>query len=328
MTPYNDFLQKAGWSNAERCPLTGDASARRYERLRQGDQRAILMDMPPPLDIETFLSVATHLASLGCSVPTVIAADTPSGLALLEDFGDNTFTCLLNNGADEEELYRLATDRLINLHANPRSVTAALPPYNEEKITLEASLLTDWFIPSVFGIPNVQARQEYLALWHSLIPLLNRVPHSLVLRDFHVDNLMILDRPGLAACGLLDFQDALIGAVTYDLVSLLEDARRDVSPSIRRAMKERYLAAFPAIDRNDFEAAWAVFAAQRHAKVIGLFIRLCVRDGKPGYLRHIPRVWRLLEEACTHPALRDLKTWLDRHIPVVCRTIPHGLNAA
>ncbi len=328
MTIKECFLQKTGWAEAAREPLMADASLRHYDRLRRQDQSAILMDMPPPLDIRTFFNVAKHLETLGCSVPEVLAADEENGLALLEDFGNNTFSRLLNNGMDAEKLYRLAIDTLIHLHSHPQAVAPFLPVYDEEKILTEAGLLADWFMPAVFGIPNARARQEYLELWHSLCPALQRVPQSIVLRDFHVDNLMVLNRPGLAACGLLDFQDSLIGAVTYDLVSLLEDARRDVAPALRTAMKERYLSAFPTIDRNDFETTWAIFATQRHAKVIGLFVRLCVRDGKPGYLHHLPRVWRLLEDACMHPALKDMKTWLDRHIPQSCRVIPHGLNAA
>ena len=149
------------------------------------------------------------------------------------------------------------------------------------------------------------------------------------MRDYHVDNLMRLDgRAGIAACGLLDFQDAVAGPVTYDLVSLIEDARRDITPGTAAAVRARYLAAFPDFDRDDFDRSMAVHGAQRHAKVIGIFTRLCVRDGKPIYLDHIPRVWRLLEAACQHPALAVMKEWLDDHIPVELRGVPEGLRVS
>ncbi|MBV5325557.1 MAG: phosphotransferase, partial [Rhodospirillaceae bacterium] len=169
---------------------------------------------------------------------------------------------------------------------------------------------------------SAQARDEYVAIWRRLFPVARLVADTLVLRDFHVDNLMLLDRPGLAACGLLDFQDAVAGPATYDLMSLLEDARRDIHPLLAERMKQRWLAHFPELDRSVFEASWAVMAAQRHAKVIGIFTRLCKRDGKAGYLVHIPRVWRLLEASLAHPVLTELARWFERHIPRDQRGVP------
>ena len=188
----------------------------------------------------------------------------------------------------------------------------------------EASLLIDWYAPEMMGGPLPPERhQEYAALWRRLFRLARAVPDCLVLRDFHVDNLLRLgDRPGVAACGLLDFQDAVAGPLTYDLMSLLEDARRDIDPALIAALRRHYLAAFPALDRDAFDASWAVLAAQRHAKVIGIFTRLCRRDGKSIYLQHIPRVWRLLEAALAHPRLAGLKSWLDKYIPKENRGIP------
>jgi len=144
-----------------------------------------------------------------------------------------------------------------------------------------------------------------------------------VLRDFHVDNLMVVEgREGIARCGLLDFQDAVYGPVTYDLVSLLEDARRDVSPAVAKEMLARYQAAMQPLDRPAFEASYAALGAQRNAKIIGIFTRLCRRDGKAGYLQHIPRVWRLLEGDLRHPALAPVKRWFDREIPAALRGVP------
>ncbi len=167
------------------------------------------------------------------------------------------------------------------------------------------------------------ARAEYLEIWRRLLDHAHQTPPVLVLRDYHVDNLMLLeDRDGLAACGLLDFQDAVAGPRAYDLVSLLEDARRDIPPALVSDMKARYLAAFPGLDREIFEASYAVLGAQRHAKVIGIFTRLCRRDGKPDYLQHIPRLWRLLENGLEHPALGPMRDWFDRHVPPEMRGIP------
>lgn len=160
-------------------------------------------------------------------------------------------------------------------------------------------------------------------MWRALLPLANAVPATLVLRDYHVDNLMLLDgRVGLAACGLLDFQDAVIGSPAYDLVSLLEDARRDVSPDLASMLTKHYLEAFPAVDRAAFETAAAVLAAQRNCKILGIFTRLSVRDHKPRYLVHTARLWRLVDRDVSHPALAPLRRWLDRHIPVELRRVP------
>lgn len=321
----DDFLRRFGWGAAERYPLPGDASFRRYVRLTGPMGRAMLMDAPPPKeDVRPFLFIARHLAGLGYSAPKILAADETNGFLLLEDLGDDTFTRLLAQGADEESLYRLATDLLVDLHRRgERAMPPGLPSYDDVRLLDEAALLVDWYLPEMTGVPLSAAdRAAYLGLWRDLLPLARTVPDTLVLRDFHVDNLMRLDRPGVAACGLLDFQDAVAGPLTYDLVSLLEDARRDIDPVLIRTMRERYLNAFPALDRAAFDVSWAVLAAQRHAKVIGIFTRLLRRDGKPVYLGHIPRLWRLLDAALRHPALADLAGWLDRHLPPSRRGTP------
>jgi aminoglycoside/choline kinase family phosphotransferase len=186
-------------------------------------------------------------------------------------------------------------------------------------------LLFDWYLPAVMGQHGtVAAQREYVTTWlGQILPKLSPLPTTLVLRDYHVDNLMWLpDRAGTARCGLLDFQDAVAGPRAYDLMSLLEDARRDIDPALTRAMTARYLAAFPGLDRDAFAADFAILGAQRHAKVIGIFTRLCVRDGKSDYLAHIPRVWRLLLRSARHPLLAPLVEWLDRHLPADRRVTP------
>jgi N-acetylmuramate 1-kinase len=320
------FLANAGWGDVPRRPLAGDASFRRYDRLEAVERRAVLMDAPPPHeDVRPFLRVARLLHKLELSAPRILAEDIEAGLLLLEDFGDRTYTRLLADGGDEAALYRLAVDVLIALHRRfEPALGAGLPPYDETRLLNEAALLVDWYLPAVSGEPTPpDLREEYLAMWRALLPLADAVPATLVLRDYHVDNLMLLEgRSGLAACGLLDFQDAVIGSPAYDLVSLLEDARRDVSPDLASGLTKHYLAAFSDIDRAGFETAAAMLAAQRNCKILGIFTRLAVRDHKPKYLVHTARLWRLVDRDVSHPALEPVRRWLDRHIPAELRLMP------
>lgn len=319
------FLTQQGWGQARRSKLAGDASFRRYDRLLADDgRRAVLMDAPPPEeDVRPFVKIENHLVDLGYSAPRLLAADVEAGLLLLEDLGDDTFTRLLAAGESESNLYRLAVDQLIDLHGKgPKAIPGGLAPYDDQRLLNEALLLCDWYAKDLAPLTTA-ARDDYSALWSELFPIARAVPETLVLRDFHVDNLLRLDgRTGVAACGLLDFQDAVAGPVTYDLMSLLEDARRDVEPALIATLRTHYLRAFPQIDVQAFDASWAVLAAQRHAKVVGIFTRLCRRDGKPGYLHHIPRVWRLLEKALAHPQMASLKGWFDHHLPPCNRGVP------
>lgn len=319
------FLDRTGWGAAKRERLPGDASFRHYVRLRRAGDSAMLMDAPPAHeDVRPFARVARHLAALGYSAPRLLAEDADEGLLLLEDLGDATYTRELARGADERALYVLAVDLLIDLHRRAEAVACDVPPYDDARLLAEAALLADWYLPAIAGAPTPAAlREEYLAMWREVLPLARRAPDTLVLRDYHVDNLMVVGgRAGLSACGLLDFQDAVIGPVSYDLVSLLEDARRDLAPGLADAMLARYLDAFPNLDRAAFRASYAILGAQRSAKIIGIFTRLCRRDGKPHYLAHIPRIWRLLEGDLAHPALAPVRAWFARHLPPEKRTVP------
>ena len=321
------LLQRAGWAEAARFPLPGDASFRRYIRLQRADGKtAMLMDAPPPEDVRPFCAVAAHLEALGLSVPRRLAADPEAGLLLLEDFGDATFTRLLAAGEDEEALYRLGIEALVALHRHPAAGGLAVPAYDVRRLLAEVALLPDWYVPEVIpGGWSVAERAQYDALWCAALAHLADQPQTLVLRDFHVDNLMRLDgRAGVAACGLLDFQDAVLGPLAYDVMSLLEDARRDIAPALRDTMRAQYGAALPVTDWAEFNRSWAILAAQRHAKVIGIFTRLWRRDGKPVYLRHLPRVLGLLEQAlAADPCLAPLQAWFDEHLP---RAVRRGLE--
>ncbi|HEY2110839.1 MAG TPA: phosphotransferase [Dongiaceae bacterium] len=321
------FLAGAGLDGACRRPLAGDASFRRYERLARGAATAILMDAPPPENVRPFLAVAELLRQAGFAVPAIRAADEAAGLLLLEDFGDDTYTRLLAEGESELRLYELATDLLIELRRRlPIERLSALPLFDEARTIEGLNRFIEWYWPAVEGTPAPAAAAEsFFAAWRQVLPLWERVPAGLVHYDYHVDNLIMLaGREGMEAVGLLDFQDAMRGPAGFDLVSLIDDARRDVSPALGTSLVERYLAAFPEQDRPCFAAAYALSGAQRDTRILGNFARLLKRDGKPGYLAHVPRVWRQLEAQLSHPALAPVASWFDRHFPPHRRRTPQA----
>jgi aminoglycoside/choline kinase family phosphotransferase len=312
------FLDGAGWRGAQIRPLAGDASFRRYWRVTDGGRGAVLMDAPPDkLDMRPFLRIDTHLRGLGYSAPEIFASDPAGGFALLEDFGDDTIAARMTAGGDPAAQYGLAIDWLVDLHRRgAAAIPQDLPAYDDAKLLEEVGRFLLWYVPAVNSTPlSDAAAGRWAAIWRALLPVARAVPETMVYRDFFAENLMILPRPGLAALGLLDFQDAVRGPVTYDLASLLEDARRDLPADLVAAMRARYRAAMPRHDPAAFDASWAVMAAHRHVKCLGLFVRLAKRDGKPGYLVHIPRLWRRLDEAMRHPVLRPLSDWLAAEVP-------------
>ena len=302
----------AHWQTAASEPLTGDASVRKYFRLRTERQTAILMDASQvPDSVAPFVRIAKHLRQLGFSAPEILAQDKTSGLLLLEDFGDDNFAKLLEKPDATEKLFTLATDVLIALHKLPQAIPENLRAYHPEKMLEDAELFVQWRTPQVTALE----KDGFRAAWRDVLPLAHRVPASLLLRDYHVANLMLLPgRDGVRQAGLLDFQDAYVGPVTYDLISLLEDARRDVPEALQKKLLGRYLAAFPALDRATFETSWAILAAQRHTRVLGIFERLARHEGKLDYRRqHSPRVERRLRHALQHPVLAGVKNWIERH---------------
>jgi len=320
------FLRAAGWGRAERRLLAADASFRRYDRLKRGSLSAVLMDAPPDKEPGApFLKVAATLREMGLSAPRVLAADTASGFVLLEDLGDTTFTRVLAEGADEATIYRLAIDLLVALQQRwqPR-YAAQLPPYDEASLLAEARLLVDWYLPAVAGRPTEPAVvASYLQAWRGVLTEVAASREVLVLRDYHADNLMCLpNRCGVAACGLLDFQDALVGPAVYDLASLLEDARRDIAPDLADAMRQRWQEALPERDPAADAAAYACLGVQRSAKIAGIFTRLDRRDGKSRYLAHLPRVFRLIRQGLAEPALAPVAAWFDRHLPLADPALP------
>lgn len=323
------FLQQAGWTGAQVELLAADASFRRYYRVFGPRETAILMDAPPQKEnAEAFLRITEQLVALELSAPRCLAHDLKQGFLLLEDFGDRTFTRALSEGANEEDLYELAVDTLITLHQRWQTQgNQNLPSYDLERLLQESDLFVDWYLPAV-GVPlSDSARKDYFTAWTTILkPLTEKtvLPTVLVLRDFHVDNLMILpEREGIASCGLLDFQDAVLGSPAYDLVSLLRDARRDVPGTLHNRLLTRYLDSFPDWRRDTFECNYWSLGAHRSARIIGVFTRLAQRDGKPRYLAHLPRLWRLLEEELSRPELAPLRAWFDEQVPASVR---HSAN--
>lgn len=302
------FLRQIGWGGARVSLLAADASFRRYFRARQGEASLVIMDAPPEREATgPFVAIARHLHALGLQAPQIIAHDAAAGFVALEDFGDDTYSRLLAQGADEQALYEAAIDVLVRLHGLPGATGIDLPDYDEPELRREAGLLADWYLPWRGGSLTADQRAAFDAAWQAALAPVAGDRRALVLRDFHVDNLM---RLGDGSCGLLDFQDARIGHPAYDLMSLLEDARRDPDPALVAVMRARY-----GDHGAGFERAYDLLALQRHAKVLGIFVRLSVRDGKDRYLAHLPRVERLFRAALARARPPALTDWLQTHLP-------------
>lgn len=313
------FLTRIGKAGAERRMLAGDASFRRYERVHHNGAIMVLMDAPPPWeDVRPFQKVTGQLAQLGVSVPNILAADETLGFLLLEDFGDLSFTRLLKAEPERElELYSAATDALAAICT--AGDVQDLPPYDMAVYLREAALFAEWFLPQVVGMERArELREEYLGLWRGILVQANLKQSVLVHRDYHADNLFWLDdREGHRAVGMIDYQDALKGDPAYDLVSLLEDARRDVAAETVERCYDHFSRA--AKEDVSFATRYAVLAAQRNAKIIGIFCRLAVRDGKAHYLDYLPRVWGHFLKDISHPALAPILQFVEAHVPLEYR---------
>jgi aminoglycoside/choline kinase family phosphotransferase len=321
-------LAAAGFAGAQALALPADASFRRYFRLEGGPRPALLMDAPPPQeDIRPFLAIAAHLRGLGLSAPEVLAADPARGFCVIEDFGAATVAQRLDAGAPAAPHYLAATAALARLHAAPPP--PGLPEWGAPRMAeTAAATFLDWWWPAAFGAaPAPAIRENFAAALQAMLAPFQA--EGFVHRDFFPANLMPL--PGRAApadVGLLDFQDAAAGHPAYDLVSLVEDARRDVDPSLAQACVAHYLHLRPELDAAAFRAAMAAMAAQRHLRVAALWVRLARRDGKRQYLVHGPRCWAMLDRALRHPAAAPLADFLDRHVPREARRTPDSVQEA
>ncbi|MGH6663450.1 MAG: tRNA (adenosine(37)-N6)-threonylcarbamoyltransferase complex ATPase subunit type 1 TsaE [Pseudolabrys sp.] len=341
-----DFLAGAGFALAERRYMQGDASTRAYERLTLGGASYVLMNSPqrpdgPPVrggkpysaiahladNVTPFIAMAQGLRTGGLSAPAIFAADRANGLLILEDLGNEPLTAG-HPPAPIEARYEVAADLLAMLHRLPLpgvlpvepGVDYALPRYDMEALLIEAELLIDWYLPFLDVTVSSARRDAYVTLWRDALASALAMPAAWVLRDFHSPNLLWLpERRGVARIGLLDFQDAVMGPAAYDVASLLQDARVDVPELMEIALLSRYTRARRAADAQfdalAFAKAYATLAAQRASKILGIFARLDARDGKPQYLRHIPRVWRYLQRSLAHPALAPLAAWYRANVP-------------
>lgn len=308
-----EFLEKAGWAGCVVDPIPGDASFRRYFRLRGEQGGGMLMYAPPPEeDPQPFLDVAHWLIDIGARAPEIFAADAAAGWVLTEDFGTDRMRDWLDlNPQGEDGTYAAAIDALVPLH---RIEAGPFPAYDWPAYLREVHLFTEWYTPAM-GL-EVDT-DSYVEAWQNALgPLIARQGKGVtVLRDYHAENILLLGpgADGSGEQGLIDFQDALAGHPAYDLVSLLQDARRDVSTELEARMLERYKSY--GLAGEHFDADYALLGAQRNAKIVGIFTRLCKRDGKPKYLEFIPRVWAAMERDLKHPALGSVADWFDANIP-------------
>jgi N-acetylmuramate 1-kinase len=321
------FLADAGWAGAAISPLAGDASFRRYFRVDDaaGGRRAVLMDAPAPHeDPRPFIAMVEYLCRNGFRAPAILASDLGLGLVLIEDFGDRLMRAeVAQSPQREHDIYSAAVDILVDLAA---CAPAEARPYDMAEYIREVRLFTEWAMPAL-GMTDVDT-DAYAAIWQDVLqPVIDAGLTTTVLRDYHAENIMLIGADGSRdVLGLLDFQDALVGHPAYDLVSLLQDARREVAPELEQAMLAHYCGRTGA--GEDFLACYALLGAQRNTKIIGIFTRLAYRDGKARYLDLIPRMWALLERDLAHPALAPVARWFDDHVPPAMRIAPPAPAAA
>lgn len=306
------FVTLSGWGQSSAKLLAGDASNRRYDRLTLPDGKtAILMDAPPGRgeDVRPFVRIAEYLKRIDLSAPKILARDPTNGFLLIEDLGDDLFARMMKDDPSSQQmLYRAATDVLTHLHA---ADPLTLPPCDATWLTKMTAPVFEWYL----GGETDAAISRFQTMFHPLAAQLDVVEKVVILRDYHAENLLWLPkRVGTKQVGLLDFQDALLGHPAYDLVSILQDARRDVAPELEAEMVAHYLTKTD-IDEPEFRAAYALLGAQRNLRILGIFARLCLRDGKPHYIDLIPRVWGYVMRNLAHPALAPLADFIDTTIP-------------
>jgi N-acetylmuramate 1-kinase len=340
------FLTGAGFIDAKRQRMAGDASTRSYARLVRGDDGVILMNSPrrpdgPAIyygksysaavhlaeDVKPFVAIANGLRERGLSAPAIHYADLDTGFLITEDFGLEGFI----EGEPPRpiaERYEAAVDMLAALHWKKLpdvlplapQITYAIPPFDVDAMMVEIGLMLEWYLPDRGAAPPSTVRDEFVTQWRGLLGKTAAMPKTWVLRDFHSPNLIWLDgRAGTAKVGVIDFQDAVLGPAPYDLVSLLQDARIDVPEQLELTLLTRYIKARHATDNSfdpaGFAESYAIMSAQRNTRLLGTFARLNRRDGKPQYLRHQPRVWTYLTRSLAHPVLSGLRGWYEAQVP-------------
>jgi len=347
-----DFLKQAGWSTAKRAAVPGDASTRRYERLSLGGDIAVLMDAPKGAEApsepegasvadrqalgynalarlagpnpEAFACIANELTKRGFSAPKIIAADLDKGFMLLEDLGDDLYARVIaDDPSKERPLYEAAIDTLAAIYRSsfPSKITFQGEPwrvrdYDSVALQAEADLFLDWYSKDLGYDIQGKAREEWYNIWAELLKSLSAHAPGLALRDFHAENIFWLpERQAVSRVGLIDFQDGLFAHPAYDLVSLIEDARRYVSPALAQPLLIRFCEKAGLKYDADFKTAYAVMGAQRNAKILGIFVRLAERDGKPHYRDLVPSVAAHFKNNLEDPKCAELKEWIGTHVP-------------
>jgi N-acetylmuramate 1-kinase len=340
------FLTDAGYANARRQRMAGDASTRSYARLVRADGVVILMNSPrrpdgPAIydgksysaavhlaeDVKPFVAIAGGLRERGFSAPAIHHADLDSGFLITEDFG-SAGVIEGDPPAPIAERYQTATDLLAALHREPLpetlplapQITYAIPVFDTDALLVEIGLMLEWYLPDRGVTPGDNMRAEFIAMWRELLSKPAAAAKTWVMRDFHSPNLIWLEaRSDIAKVGIIDFQDAVLGPPAYDLVSLLQDARIDVPEPLELALLTRYIkarrASDEAFDPAGFAELYAIMSAQRNTRLLGTFARLNRRDGKPQYLRHQPRIWAYLNRSLAHPALAAFREWYAANVP-------------
>jgi len=321
------IFKKIGINDFKLKPIKSDASFRKYFRVYIRNQKRNLLLVHSPKKTENnlgYLKATNIFEKINLSVPKIISFNISKGSFLIEDFGINTYTNSLKNGESEYKLYNLATDILIYINNQSKNLKKKLPQYTNKKLIEESMLFLEWYWPAIHkNKPKKDVVNEFIKIWNNLLNKNLRTKKVLVHRDFHIDNLFFLkDRKGLKACGLIDFQDAVIGPTSYDLVSLLEDARRNVNKEIIFKMYNKFVRKLSKKQKEDFIKEYKILATNRHLKVIGIFTRLCKRDKKNSYLKHIPRLWKLIEYNLNFYSLSELNKWINEFFPKKFRIRP------
>lgn len=322
------FLAAYGWQDAARSALPGDFSARYYVRLAGVGRKALLMVMPKASELTSFLSMQKVLAAGGLRVPVIYAADAALGLAIVEDLGECDFTAMLQKNTPPDELYSIAVDALSQLHTAPLPADIALPHFNVQLFLEQVGLFLDHYETYVIKTPFAPAaRAAFITAWYPVLEYACAIPSSLMLRDYHAANIMYLEHEtGHRKAAAIDFQDGGIGPISYDLASLLEDARLDVSPDIRTKMLARYLDASPFKNAPAFMTSYHILAVQRHMRVLGILAKRWATGGPANTGDYFKRVWNLLLQHQSEPALKPVYQWLENYVPQSMRGgwVPHG----
>ena len=299
------FLNKNNIKPRELILMKGDASNRVYSRLYHKDKSMILMDDQDPINLNKFLNVLDTFLKIKLSVPEVFYKDSDKGFALMEDFGEETYTNYINKNLEHDLIYESAIDVLLRIQKE--AVPKYLEYFSERRVVEEVSIFLDWAVPFYFKDPiNEKLKNNFIDCWSKFGKVIFSKSNVITHFDYHIDNLIWLkDRHGLRRVGVLDFQDALIGPPVYDLVSLLQDARRDVDDDLQKKLMNKFLTHYK-YSMDEFNFLYDCVGAQRNTRILGVFARLKLRDGKGSYLKHMNRVWGYLKKNLQNPQLRDL----------------------